>query len=80
MNPEHILLGYLREPVRTGKREAAEQRFRDTSRDPSGASRRFHPHTALRLGIHLDQAKLAWCAETLNLLAARAAGRQPRGA
>ena len=32
----------------------------------------FHPYTALRMGIHQYRAKVAWCAETLDLLAARA--------
>lgn len=31
----------------------------------------FHPYTALRMGIHQYAAKLAWCRETLGLLAAR---------
>lgn len=32
----------------------------------------FHPYTALRMGIHQYRAKLAWCQETLDRLAARA--------
>lgn len=52
--------------------ESMEQQLRAQYGDPQAwEAEGFHPYTALRLGIHLYKAKLAWCAETLDLIARR---------
>lgn len=54
--------------------QALERQLRDEHGDPAHwAPDAFHPYTALRMGIHQYAAKLAWCDESLDLLAARAA-------
>jgi DNA-binding PadR family transcriptional regulator len=56
--------------------EALEQQHHKDFGDPAHwPAEGFHPYTALRMGIHQYRAKVAWCAETLDLLAARAAAQ-----